>query len=425
MSDTDGAPTKRLRAGLVSNYVAFAIVAASALTVNAAILLLAGADALGRFSQTYVVFVVLAQPATFGVHHAVLQAVARRPGEGAEQVLRGGVRAVVLTSVPTAGLMAAAGPLVERAVDSDGLATAVAVAALGLPLHAVNKVAIAFTNGVSSMHRFALYQVVRAAGVLVAGVVVAATTDSPAWLAATFPLSEAALSLVIGISRPRPGAGAEPVATSSLLRFGRRAMAGGLVQEISARVDVIVLALLVDDASVGVFTVAAAIVEGCYQLLAVLRNNLNPVIASDLARQRVRAVGALAARLRWRLWALAALGWAVVAVLGRPIVDASGAGDDLSRAITPLVVMLGGLALVAPLVPFDQLLIVGGRPGWQSALMGATLSVNVAGNLVLVPPYGITGAAVATACSLSTLGVGIWWTARRLLGVDLLVRTGR
>jgi O-antigen/teichoic acid export membrane protein len=41
-----------------------------------------------------------------------------------------------------------------------------------------------------------------------------------------------------------------------------------------------------------------------------------------------------------------------------------------------------------------------GFPGWHSFFMVATVAVNVAGNVLLVPRFGISGAAAATAISM-------------------------
>ena len=419
-AEADRAGPSGLRSGLLSNYAAFAVVALAGLGVNFVVLGASGASALGVFSQTYVVFVVAAQVATAGIHHAMLTMISHRPRADASGLLRVGLRAVAVTSVPTALATAVAAPALAAGFDSSGLGRAVAIAAIGLPFHAANKVAIAYTNALGSMHRFALFQTVRATAMLGAVVILAAADEAPWLLAAAFPISEGALSIAIAIALPRIG-GPRTSSTSGrdVLAFGGRAMTGGLVQEISARVDVILLAVLVDDASVGVFTVAATMVEGCYQLLAVLRNNLNPTVAAAVARGDTGSIEAAASRLRRHVWVVAGACWLALLIAGRPFIDALGGSDDLERAFWPLVIMLAALGLAAPLLPFDQALLVGGFPAAQSALMLVTFAVNVVGNVTLVPAIGINGAAASTGVSFVVLASGTWWGVRRLMGVNL------
>jgi O-antigen/teichoic acid export membrane protein len=56
-----------------------------------------------------------------------------------------------------------------------------------------------------------------------------------------------------------------------------------------------------------------------------------------------------------------------------------------------------GIVLASGYIPFGQTLLMGGRPGWHTGLMAATVASNVIGNSILIPIYGLNGAAAATA----------------------------
>ena len=396
MADSSDSPHTggSLRSGLVTNYLAFAVVAASGLALNFIVLAAAGKAALGVFSQSYVVFVIAAQPAAAGLHHAVMQRVSRQSQEHATGLLRAGLRCAAPTALATAALGVVAAPLVAHVLGSPDLRPSLQLAMLGLPFHAMNKVAIGYVNGLGRMHHFAGYQLTRALGMAGALMAIAAFTDSSAAFGACFLCSEVVLTLVLVLTLPRPAADVRlPADARALRRFGWSAMTGGLVQEVNARVDVLVIALFLDDDKVGVFAIASTIIEGSFQLLVVLRNNLNPRVARSHAAHRPHEVDELARRLRRVMLPVSLVAWAAVAVACLPVLSLAGQRPDLDGLYIPLVVMLGGLALASPVVPFDQILLVGGRPLSQSVLMAGLLAINVAANFAFVPTFGLVGAA--------------------------------
>lgn len=415
--------TQSFRPGLGANYAAMVVIGLSGLAINATVAAAAGAGALGTFSQIYLVFVISAQLSTAGLHYAVLHHVASRPHGEATTVLRSAITAVLTTSLLVMSIAMVAAPGIAEVTGSDGLRTGVRLAAIGLPLHSLNKVLIAYTNGLSRMRHFALYQATRAAGLAMAVALVVTIDDDPRTTGIAFALSELALLAVIASTWPR-AAPAHPatVGVRALVRFGARGVGAGLVQELNARASILVLALVVSDAQVGVFALAAAVGEGCYQVLVVLRNNINPILARALTTADEARVVSLARRLRRTVGPGALVVWLAVALLGRPLLSVAGLADDFSGSYWPVVIILGGLALAAPLLPFDQILLLAGRPLAQSALMVALLVVNLALNAALVPIIGLAGAATSTAVVFVLFAVATRSMTRRLLGLDLLGR---
>lgn len=80
---------------------------------------------------------------------------------------------------------------------------------------------------------------------------------------------------------------------------------------------------------------------------------------------------------------------------------------------------MAGLVAASPWLPFNQVLVMGGRPGWHTIYILVAVAANIALNLLLIPYYGLVGAALATAIAL--LGAGLWLSrmARALVGVRL------
>jgi O-antigen/teichoic acid export membrane protein len=57
------------------------------------------------------------------------------------------------------------------------------------------------------------------------------------------------------------------------------------------------------------------------------------------------------------------------------------------------------------------------RTQFNWVVTGAAAAVNVALNLLLIPPYGMMGAAIATIAAYSTMFAGMAWWAQRIFPV--------
>src|SRR5262249_27679153 len=75
-------------------------------------------------------------------------------------------------------------------------------------------------------------------------------------------------------------------------------------------------------------------------------------------------------------------------------------GASLTESWSPFAILVGGIALSAGYMPFQQTLLMANRPGWHTAMMLAMVIANVIGNLALIPILGLAGWATATAFAM-------------------------
>jgi O-antigen/teichoic acid export membrane protein len=103
-------------------------------------------------------------------------------------------------------------------------------------------------------------------------------------------------------------------------------------------------------------------------------------------------------------------GWILGHAFG---IEYLGARDTLS-------VLLLGQLVRAVVGPVAMLLIMTGHEGETARGMTVGAVANLILNLLLVPSFGMIGAAAATAASLAVWSVLLWSTARRRLGIETL-----
>lgn len=122
--------------------------------------------------------------------------------------------------------------------------------------------------------------------------------------------------------------------------------------------------------------------------------------------------------VRWTFWP-SLLGAAVILALGKPLLWMFG--PEFTVAYGPMFVLALGLLCKSAVGPAEYLLNMLGRQKVCGAVLLSTGLLNVGLNALLVPPYGLWGAASATAATLTVAAVSYAYLARRLLGIDMTI----
>lgn len=417
---------RRLRRDVLWNLVPVALLGAIGLGLNFAIAAWWGSAALGVFNLVAIAYFVLADVGACGIQYGVLRAVAEKPEDRARvaAVVVGALVPGIVLSAFAAGLFVASRGLLENLHGSHAVAVGVTWATPGLFCFAVNKLLFGVVNGQRRMRAFAVYTSLRYILIAIA-VVVLHVIDVPAdHLPVIWTIAEGTLLLVLVC---------ELLATVSLARcagwmhfakehlwYGARGVTATLAYEINLKLDVWMLgAFGVSKASVGIYSLAAALNEGAMQLAVVVQNNLNPMIAGQLAAHNPGEIQGLIKRTRrWFVPVIAGAGilgaalysHAIPLVIGKP---------EFAEGAVPFAVLMAGLVLTSPFLPFTPLLLMANRPGLHTALMLATVSVNFACDFVFIPRFGPLGAAIATATALVTLVVLLRFTVRAVTPLRL------
>lgn len=404
----------------------FVVLAVSGMVINLVVAGARDAAALGVFNQAYAVYIIASQLATLGLHYSVLRHAALHE---AEEAVRG--RMFFTAAVCALGLGALAAVVVGlgagsvgKLFDSAATGRAVAWAATGLLLFSLNKVLLAYLNGLRRMRAFAILQGLR---YLVVMAVVCAVAASP------LPIEMATLAFLVAEAATAAGALAY-LARNHLarhlhfdrewlrahIRFGSKGLAAGMFAEFNSRIDVLLIGIFLPDRAVGIYSFAAMMVDGVYHVLAMVRINFNPVLVGALRDgDHAQAMGLRRQSARFVLPATLAM--AVLAVLALwGLSTWVVPHKDLHEGMPSLLILMSGLVLVSALVPFDNLLMVSGHPGYQTLQQVITVAANALVAVLLLPVLGIAGAACGTALSYLAGVAALLVFSRRIVGWNLL-----
>jgi O-antigen/teichoic acid export membrane protein len=418
------------RVGMARNIsltmISFVILAASGVLVNVFVVAARDSSALGVFNQAYSVYIIVSQFAVAGIHYSVMRNAAFHENSRVElgRILSSAVLPSVILGVLFALAVVLAEPWFSRAFDSAATGRAISNVALGMIFFPVNKVLISFINGLRHMAAFAALQALRYIIVAIVAIGVAYSSLPFEDALYCFIIAEFVTLLVACAYIARRRLCVLRLPDMHWIKrhfvFGGKSMAAGLFGEINTRIDVLMLGLFLPDADVGVYSFAAFILDGLFHLLAMIRVNFNPYLVSALRDKQQDELHALLRKTRLRvpiaMGVLSLLAIAAFYVACTQILP----GRNLMDGMPSLIILLAAMVAVSGFVPYDNLMLASGHPGYQTLQQMAAVLANVAGNLLLIPIFHIAGAALGTACGFVLGTLMLIVMSKRMLGWDLL-----
>lgn len=408
-------------------------VAGIALSLAVAVFLarVLGPAGYGEYAFAFALVMLLAIPAQFGLPSLVVRETATALAGGHWARLSGVWRWSFIAAAVLSAASIAVGAVIAWGVSGRFSPAALQTFAWALPLIPLIAFANLFGAALRGLHRLVhgllAEQSLRLAALLVLLAVgwTADLTLTPARAMSLHVIAAAAAALLAAawLSRARPAG----VRTCTTPVYDARAWFASTAplalfaaaHVIVSRTDTVMLGVFTTPSDVGVYQVA---MSGA-ALVVVGLGAVNLVVAPKFAR--LHAAGDRAALQRMvthsaRIVSLLALPAAGVLVLfGKPLV-AWVFGADYAAAATPLAILAVGQFVNAFFGSAGVLLNMANheRAAARGLLVAAAL--NVALNALLIPHYGVNGAAVATTCSLVVWNVLLWRAASRLLDVDTL-----
>jgi O-antigen/teichoic acid export membrane protein len=182
-----------------------------------------------------------------------------------------------------------------------------------------------------------------------------------------------------------------------LASYGTRAQVGTIISQLNLRLDFVVVSVVTGPTALGVYAVASKFAELVRVITMALTYVLYPAFARD---------GPVQARRHARR--LLTKGGVLTVACVAPLMVAAGTiipaiyGDAFGGAVRPAQIILAGLALDGAGAVATAYLLGVGRPGRNSAALGVGLVATLALDFLLIPPFGITGAATASAVAYTT-----------------------
>jgi O-antigen/teichoic acid export membrane protein len=373
----------------------------------------------GQFFSATAIFIVLQTFLSFGVGAGLVRFVPRfraleRTADVPALLVVAFVPVVVLGIVGSVALWFAA-PVLASKVGHDNTAAALhsirVLALLFLP-GTVEVAVVECTRAFGSVRNYVLLQQlgIPAARPLFVGIAIAA--GAPLWavvLAWLLPLVLALLAAAVIVARrmrqlfgrslawPARTASVRQIAAEYWSFTGARGLAS--VMEILLNwLDVLLVAALASAAEAAIYAAASRFITSGTLVLQALRLAIAGDVSAALARRDTDRVSQMySTASQWVVlssWPL----YLVMATFAPTVLAIFGSSYPAGAHALSILCVAMLVNLAAGNV--GTVLLMGGRSTWVLMDKAASLAVNVAANLVLVPHFGITGAALAWAVTI-------------------------
>ncbi len=421
--------THKINRDIAWTFVSFGILAISGILMNIMIVLFRDSSSLGVFNLSYAIYLIGSQVAVMGIHNSVMRYAAYHAEDPFE---RGKMfsTAMVLTlflGIVLGGAVYLATPLFKIIFASTEAAQAIGYTGFGLMLFPLNKVLIGYINGLRHMRALAILQTSRYLTVLV-GVTVISISSMP-FIYATFSFFAAEVITTIStiIYMKKTGLLTHLRFTKKWVKehlvFGGKGALGSIFLDMNTRVDVLLIGIFMNDSAVGVYSFAAMLIDGLQHILSMLRVNFNPILVAAMRdKDWVQAK-----KLLHYSEIYVCLGVVILSFMVIPsfyiFVNYFVHDKTLIEGWKILVILFTTYIIISGFSPFDNLLLASGHPAQQTIQNISIALINVVFCILLIPNFGIIGAAISTAMSYGVGTVIMLFYSYRLLGWNMLLNS--
>ncbi len=399
--------------GSTANLVGLVVLATSTMGLTVAVTRTLSREAAGVFFSTTAVFVLATVIGQLGTNTGLVYFLSRARGAGDLRLvghyLRLARRPVLVVATGMAVLLFVFAPQISGVVNPDHVQQStqyLRALAVFIPLAGLENVTLAATRGLGSMRANVVVEqlgrpTLQVALVLLALAAGGSTLLAPAWAAAYLP---AAVAAWWWWRRTGARIGGQVVTRPASLRrdfwrfTGPRALAS-VAQSAMQRLDIILVAALAGATAAAVYTAATRFLVvgqmGTRAISLAVQPRLGAALGrGDLAEAEhyYRTSTAWLVLITWPLFLLCVVfGEQLLAVFG----PGYRSGADVVLLLSLSMLVATGCGMV------DMVLNMAGRTSWNMWNVFLSMGVQMGLDVLLIPRYGIFGAAVGWAAAIA------------------------
>ncbi len=418
--------SSKLSKDILWNIMSFVVIAVSGGMLNLLIAKFYSPRELGVFNQTFALYIILTQLAVLGVHHSMVKYGAQHLKD--QEVLGPIIFSAVFLTFCHASVICLCAFLLQNLVgimfDSPVMAHSFLLIVPGVLFASINKVLIGALNGMRRMKAYAVLQALRLC-LYLAWLCVLITIQWPGMLISVLlSAGEICLFLINFFYFRFAFRGMRWACAREWchrhLEFGLKAFLGGALYEMNTRVDVLLLGIFSSDYMVGIYSFAAILVEGFVQLMFAVRATINPVLTQLYLKKNkddliifIQNGKKVAYPVMVALGLLAIIAYPLILILFLP-------GQEMYWDAWPIfMILMFGMMFFSGYYIFSSLLAQAGFAGKQTCMIGCVVAINIVLNIILIPPYKIYGAAIATSISFIMSVFILKYMVRKALNISL------
>lgn len=382
----------------------------------------------GIFFGITSIFLIAELTSRWGTDLSAVYFVSRWRATGDQQLIRPGLRGAIgpLLGLSVAGaiVLAAAAPWLTRQVSGDEAASGrqLQLLAAVIPLAVTYHLVLAVIRGLGRMRENVVLEKIARPVLQVVLVALVLAADEPEWLVAAWGLPYIAVAAAAFTSARRrtgdlPRGEALGRVRKSFWRFALTRAPAGAAQIVMQRLDIVLVAAYRGPRDAAIYTAATRFLVVGQFVLQSMDAPLQPRLSAALARfDHATARRLYVTSTTWTVL----VGWpifALAAVMSSGYLSLFGSGYHTSEATVVVIVLAVSMAVATAVGAVDSVIIMSGRTWWSLLITLAAVAVNVVLNIVLIPRFGMVGAAVAWGAAIVGASVASLAFTWRVLGL--------
>lgn len=365
------------------------------------------AQGLGLYSMTLTVLLITSIIASFGIHSAITKYTAQYKGDTdkTNQLVSTGFVLMFSSGICFTIIVFVLSPLFASIFKMPELKECIRVVALTFTFFIVNKGLLGFLNGLREMKKYAIIESLRYIFILILTVISFLLFHSLRGVIFAFPLAESLLFFILLIicrkhfkfnfTRFREN-------TVKLVKFGTPMLFSGMIGQLNSKIDLLLIGYFLMDKDVGIYTVAIMFARGLMIFPSAVQRVTNPVITEFYYNESFQKIENLVSNVMKYSFIILSVVAILLSFFFKDITAIIYPGKvEFVNAVIPCQILLLGMIFYGTTGAVGTAVSSSiGRPDIAFKLGGVILIINSAFNYILIPKYGIIGAAIATGISL-------------------------
>ena len=190
----------------------------------------------------------------------------------------------------------------------------------------------------------------------------------------------------------------------------------GSMQLVKSKTDILMLGAIQGTAAVSIYVVVRYSAEFIIFVQSAVNNVLSPNIASLVAEGRKSDLQRIVSKSSILVFAASCVICLGLIVFSEPILGLFG--SDFTSGKTALIILCVGELINTSVGPVGKLLTMSGHENYTATSVTYSAILNVVLNAILIPIWGVNGAAIATAISIVFVNFTLLFFVRKKLGIN-------
>lgn len=406
---------------VLSSYVSFGIVALAGILLNIFILKFYSSDVLGKFNFFYAIMIIFSQFCVGGIQFSVLRhsSVYADDINEISKIVISALFLLIVYFTIILSLYFIFESLILNLFKIFDEALSIKIILFSSLVFALNKILFMCINGLNSIHYLSFFSALRYVVLFLSVIIFFYLNINVSIIVACFLVSECIIFLClfiwfyleVGFSK------FTNFWIKKHFKFGLQAMFGGALMEINARVDILIIGIILGYNSVGIYSFASMIAEGYSQLYSVLKGNIDAIFSRDINKKNNLLINKSISLMRRIYIPLIIFVSLLIIILYKPIFLNIFQLDEnfIQKSWIVLIIIMISMSSVSFLRPFIGLLISLNRPFYFSIIVSGGVLINLILNLILIPKIGINGAAFATGFAFIVETILLFYIGKKLI----------